>query len=208
MPEFLLNEESIKVKFVRPELLTHPQIPGALAGVNPRTIMGQEWWDDMRKGAYEQNNWHCWACGGYSGDDLYEPWLEAHECYELDYQNRTMTFKEVVALCHSCHCFIHSGRMWAMHTEGRIPEEKLEHILDRGMKILEDAGLKPFIYTKVVQYMLRGWNQAKALWMARFLNKLKVPPSGNPLKVWKLIFEGRAYHTVRSSKEWKGKEDP
>ncbi len=202
MPEFVFDAESAAKRFMRPELLTHPHIPGGLAGVNPRSIMGREWWDEMRRDAYQRNNGHCFACGGFSGNDPYKPWLEAHECYDFDYDNKVMKFREVSALCHSCHSFIHSGRLWALYLGGDIPKEKIEYVLDRGMELLKQADLKPFFYTRAVQYMVRGMSERSAIQNARFIDKLKVPPRGNPLHVWKMVFDGRAYYSLDLSEPW------
>jgi len=39
--------------FVLPELLLHPNIPKPLHGVNPRSILGQQWWDVISVTSYQ-----------------------------------------------------------------------------------------------------------------------------------------------------------
>src|SRR3990167_9396936 len=87
--------------FTNPAILLHPNIPKPMHGVNPRTIMGQEWWDEQRQRAYEENNFCCWACGVHKSQAAYHKWLEAHECYEIDYIAGRMYMRIIVALCHS-----------------------------------------------------------------------------------------------------------
>jgi len=53
-----------------PLLLTHPNIPRPLFGFNPRTIMGQEWWDRRRKLSYLHFRNRCWAWGLQRADVL------------------------------------------------------------------------------------------------------------------------------------------
>jgi len=119
-----------KPNFVRPELLQHGQIPRPLAGVAPRIVLGQDWWDIERKKAYEANKYCCWACGE-------EAALEAHEAYTIDYMKLTMTFTEVVALCSKCHGFIHIGR-----SRIKMTEREFKALVLRGVRLLKKAKLK------------------------------------------------------------------
>lgn len=202
MAKFVFDAEAASSKFMRPELLTHPHIPGDLAGINPRSIMGKEWWDDMRRDAYQSNNGHCHACAAFSGNDPFRPWLEAHECYDFDYRNRLMKFREVAALCHTCHSFIHSGRLWAMYTEGRIPKHKVEYVIHRGMALVRQSSLKPFIYTKMVQYMMEGSTERAAWLRAKYVDRLKVPPKAKADLPWRMVFDGKAYRSIYMGIPW------
>jgi len=122
--------------FTRPELLLHPPIPLVLLQVNPRNIKGKVWWDKQRKKAYEQNNYCCWACGVAQVDAKYHQWLEAHERYSYDSSTFIAQCIEVVALCHSCHAYIHRAQLLSLRKRS-----KYEAILKHGIKVLSDAGL-------------------------------------------------------------------
>lgn len=121
---------------LRPELLLHPNIPKPLHGVSPRSIFGQKWWDEQRQEAYKSTEYHCAACGVHNHNAKYHKWLEAHEIYEFDYEKATLTFTEIVPLCHSCHNYIHSGRMQILVDKGEFPEEKMQDILSHGLSVV------------------------------------------------------------------------
>lgn len=134
-----------KPNFTRPTLLLHPNIPKPLHGLNPRTIMGQRWWDHHRKEAFKKNNQCCWACGVSKYEAKYHQWLEGHESYKIDYYNGIMELEEIVGLCHSCHNFIHSGRLQKLFMSGKINEDKYNYIINRGNAILENNNLSDCI---------------------------------------------------------------
>lgn len=127
---------------MRPEILLHPNVPKPLHLTNPRNLMGQKWWDEQRKIAYASTNNHCAACGVPSYQAKYHKWLEAHELYEFDYPNGKMTFVEIVPLCHSCHNFIHSGRLKILAVTGQITQAKYRDILKHGNDIISANHLK------------------------------------------------------------------
>lgn len=118
-PRFTSPEAGCPVP-LRPELLLHPQIPKPMAGVAPRVVLGQEWWDEQRKAAYAYTQYHCLACGVHQSFAQDRKHLEAHECYRIHYAAGRMEFVEVVALCHFCHCAIHSGRLSMMLGRGDV----------------------------------------------------------------------------------------
>ena len=110
-----------KLKWVCPEeggapLLTMPNIPKPLHGVNPRTIMGDVAWTKVRKRAYYNAGYKSEISGTVSA----EPGaLHAHEVYDINYVTGVCTFKRVCAITPLEHVyFIHSGRaitMWKNH---------------------------------------------------------------------------------------------
>lgn len=165
---------------MNPEILTHPNIPKPLHGIAPRVIMGKEWWDKQRQIAYQNANFCCEACGVRKEDAKYHKWLEAHEFYEYDYENGKIVFKKLVALCHSCHNFIHDGRMQILVQKGEMDELKVQDIILHGTKILHENGL----YEK---------------WEKRHDVKY--------LAVWKdfrLVFDGKEYGpSTQNIEEWK-----
>lgn len=125
-----------------PELLLHANIPKPLHGVNPRTIKGKEWWDKTRKEAYAKRGYHCFACGVHVCDAKYYRWLEAHEFYDIDYETGKVTLNEIVALCHSCHSYIHSGLLTIRMETGQITKKMYKEIMQHGQQVLKKAGLK------------------------------------------------------------------
>lgn len=152
-------------KFILPQLLQHPHIPGCMSGFNPRSVLGQEWWDEERRTAYAENRYHCHACGGLPDNDPYKNWLESHEVYDIQYKKARMVYMGAVALCHSCHSFVHSGRLWALYIYGNkeTSKSKVKHVIERGIEILNSHNLHPFWGTKAVEFMMNGVPESKAL---------------------------------------------
>lgn len=114
-----------KPLFHRVRLLAHEQIPKPMHGVNPRTVMGKEWWNEHRERAYAKNNYCCWACGDMPTR------LEAHEVYDILGSEGRMVFVEIVALCHDCHMTIHVGL-----TEKLKGIDEVKRLTKRKMKLI------------------------------------------------------------------------
>lgn len=121
---------------LRPEILLHPNIPKPMHGVNPRSVKGTKWWDEQRQIAYAKTEYCCAACGVHKTEAKYHHWLEAHELYDIQYWCGRMQFVEIVALCHSCHNYIHSGRMRALVDKGEMSQEKFNEIIKHGENVL------------------------------------------------------------------------
>jgi hypothetical protein len=178
--------------FTNPAILLHPNIPKPMHGVNPRTIMGQEWWDEQRQRAYEENNFCCWACGVHKSQAVYHKWLEAHECYEIDYIAGRMYMRIIVALCHSCHNFIHSGRMDMMVRQGQMPESKMNSIIAHGNRIKRAAKLSFTDYP---------------LWLSKTLASMRKSDVINQFAAWadwRMVINDVEYSPVHKSfEEWR-----
>lgn len=130
-----------KYKFIHPELLTHPNIPKPLHGVNPRSVLGKDWWDEKRVAAYAENNFCCHACGTHKSKAKFHQWLEGHEAYIIDYPRGEIRLEKIVALCHSCHNYIHNGRLKHLLDKGDVTKEKYDAIMKHGDSLLKKAGL-------------------------------------------------------------------
>lgn len=131
---------------LKPEILTHPNIPKPLHGLNPRTIKGREWWDVTRRKAYASTDYHCAACGVHKRDAKKHQWLEAHEYFDINYQTGRCEVISIEPLCHYCHNFIHSGRLQKiMGKEKTVTEVK--EILEHGFAVLAEHSLKAFTGT-------------------------------------------------------------
>ena len=169
-----------KKNVVRPEILLHPNIPKPLHGMNPRSILGQTWWNKQRQIAYAKEDYHCMACGVHKTNAKYHKWLEAHECYEFDYPKGIARMIEIVALCHCCHNFIHSGKLMMDYQSGRITIDRYDAILRHGEKII-----------MVVRNMKNPYiiNEAEGL---------------TDWSKWRLIIEGKEYYSqFKNFDDWR-----
>jgi len=149
MDDLLLPDVMCEV-FTRPELLLHPNVPKPLHGLAPRTLMSKKDWDIIRREAYAKNNYHCWACGVHKEYDMaklrfVEESLDCHEFYSIDYEAKTSTLVEFVAVCKSCHNYIHSGRMNALYEQGKMDEEECWMIVSHGEHVLNKGNLDPSV---------------------------------------------------------------
>lgn len=192
-----LDFEAIdRPNFTRPELLRHATIPRPLSGTAPRAVMGEEWWDKVRRQAYAWNNMRCWACGGPGP-------LEAHEAYDIDYEKGRMTYVETVALCHKCHAFIHMGRTIALVASRKLSYKAAFEIILHGYNLLKDAGLKcPWSTLHFVQVSWPRMARYEILWEVK-ANCDTVPTALENLprwEDWRLVFGGKEYPPKYKSK--------
>jgi hypothetical protein len=155
-----------------PTILLHPNIPKPLHGLNPRTIMGDKAWLELSSRVRGSTSC-CMACGT---SKFTTGTLDCHEEYEIDYAKGTSRLKRYVAICKSCHDFIHCGRMKNMMKTGQLSRSYYIKILLRGRAILKKHKLRKTKYHGEV-----------AEW-------------GN----WRLIFNGQKHKPIfKNMKEWR-----
>jgi len=186
-----------------PLILTEPNIPKPLHGLNPRSILGKEWWDFERRKSYAKNNDHCYACGCHKSQDKFHNWLEGHESYSIDYKKGSAELKEIIALCHSCHNFIHSGRLLMLWRKGEVTTEKALYILKRGFYILKKNNLSPF-WGSCVAFMEISNREGDGELTDRILH-LEMEQSNDMNQKWSdwhITIDGNKYYSkFKSAKE-------
>jgi len=160
--------------FTNPRLLLDSNVPKPLHGINPRTVLGKAWWDVERKKASKKNNNCCYACGVHRSEAKYHPWMEGHESYAINYAVGNMRLKEIVSLCHSCHNFIHSGRLQNLYDKGEISPSKYHDITAHGLNLT-----KRFCAPKRPEYIQQDWSK------------------------WHLVINGKKYYSkFKNVVEW------
>lgn len=176
----------INNKYPRPELLLHGNIIKPLHGLNPRTLLGQEWWDKTRQEVYKATDYHCAACGVHKSQAKKHKWLEAHENYHVDFETFTYTCTEIVGLCHYCHNFIHSGRLSILKRQDKVSAQEYNAIMTHGLNVI---GMSIKEYNEYIHNLYTDeWFPEK---------------TGNWNK-WKLVLEGKEYWPIHKSyEEWK-----
>lgn len=174
-----------------PQLLQHPNIPKPLHGLNPRTILGEEWWDVTRQEVYTKNNYCCWACGVHKSDALYKPWIEAHECYQIDYMKGRAELKLVAGLCWFCHNYIHNGRLMSIESAGGVPKGTYEDVMKHGQRVINESKTWP---SELDFLLYTIESELTALVKDRFT------PEWSD---WRLVINGKEYPPIHKSyKEW------
>ena len=179
---------------LRPEVLTHPNIPKPLHGLNPRTVKGKEWWDKTRFKAQEKYDYCCAACGVPKQEAKKHQWLEGHEYWDINYKTGVCEVIEIVPLCHYCHNFIHSGRLSAVAGKDK-PLNEVREILKHGFKILKENNLKAFEGTIDVAIRL-GVDTLGVSYYQLKPNILKWSD-------YSMLLEGQQYNSLfKNFKEW------
>lgn len=189
-----------------PLILTHPNVPPPLHGVAPRVVMGQAWWDMVRKEAYARHGQRCHACGEHRHDVKgSRKHLEAHENYEIDYERGTVTFLNAVALCPYCHRFIHTGRLFALWEKREVGTRYALTILDHGFYVLGLAGAQDqaFWFTHVFYSMLTNRESYEVALERARTNGLLTTVTGTPVEwgAWRLIIGDREFGPKFESQE-------
>jgi hypothetical protein len=179
--------------FWRPELLSSPNIPKPLHTVNPRNIIGRYWWDQRRQEAYSKHDYKCWACGVPKQHAEFHQWLEAHEDYDIDWQSGKVELKEIVALCHSCHNFIHNGRLYTIYKEGQVGRSRVMHILEHGFGICERNNVQPYFGAYLTLNLMNGQELEEAIINAK--SKGWFPHIEASWDKWHLVIEGHQYYS-------------
>lgn len=133
---------NLKIAPHDPSLLTMPPLVKPLHGTAPRTIKGDQWWQETRQEVYKKNNYHCVACGVHKSNAKIHQWLEAHEYYNVDYTNTKYTLKDIIPLCHCCHAYIHYQRSTAMLNCGKMSKDTFDIIMKHGDDVLLEIGIK------------------------------------------------------------------
>lgn len=204
--KFAFNLIEMTAEFPQPELLLHPNIPKPLHGINPRTILGQKWWHKVRHIAYAKNNYHCWACGIYKSQAKYYKWLEAHEIYEIDYARGKIAMKAICALCHSCHNYIHDGRMQMMVMNGIIDFQKYVDIINHGENLINQ-----YLFSLNKKTTRITWKRPlePTLPFQNVFPQLTIPNLPKPVSEntnwsdWHLVLNGKKYYSrFTDFEEW------
>lgn len=117
-------------------LLTMPNIPSPLHGLNPRRLMGEKEWDEQRFACYAKAQWTCEVCQAKCER------MQAHELYTYNYVTHTAIYKRLIAVCDRCHRAIHSGRLTTMTKEGDVSAEYFLDIAEHCFKLIHDYNIK------------------------------------------------------------------
>jgi len=84
---------------------------------NVRSIFNEGDWNLIRHHIYERTNNRCECCGCKRGK-----YLEAHERWIFDYENKTQKLIRIIALCRLCHQSTHYGHSKVFKDINKINE--------------------------------------------------------------------------------------
>ena len=124
-----------------PKILTEHTIPPALHGVNLRLYWGKAKWKKLGRLIREKQDYICRACGRKVPHKNYD-WLNLHEIFIYNCENKIATIRSIVGLCTKCHDYIHSGRLLMLKSGGTVTQEYVDEVINRGDEILAKHNLK------------------------------------------------------------------
>jgi len=180
---------------LKPEILTQPNIPKPLHGLNPRTLLGQKWWDEQRFVAQERTEYRCVACGVPKNKAKGHHWLECHEYWDIDYYTGVCEVISIEPLCHYCHNFIHSGRLYSILGKQKSLKE-VKEILEHGFKILSENKLKCFPFTLEFAKSINAKTYG--------VQSYELPKTYIDWNQWVLKINGRIYKSkFKNYQEWR-----
>jgi hypothetical protein len=188
-----------------PSILTQPNIPKPLHNVNPRSILGDAWWETQKDQAKRRTGNRCGACGaGPRQSELKGlPRLECHEVYDFDYKRGRVTFQKVVPLCHYCHNFIHSGRLTMIAGKEKSWAE-VKAILEHGFSVLAEANKARPAGAKCFQAFPVATSLAIDADAKKFnIRPAPMPETEVPWENWRMIILGQEHPPFfKTYQEW------
>lgn len=115
--------------------------PMPLHGVNPRNMMGQFYWDDLRIKTYKEYDYKCGICGSNGQEQGFRHRVEAHELWDYDFDNEIQIFRGVIALCPICHKIYHWAQPAMALKSGDLSQKEFDRISElRFKKMMEVNG--------------------------------------------------------------------
>lgn len=168
--------------------------------------MGQDWWDTERQKAYKSTDYHCLACGVHKSEAKIHKWLEAHEYYKFLYSKGIIEIEKIIPLCHSCHNYIHNGRLMKLVLRREISVDTFWTIVRHGTMVLSNNKLDNNPFMLGVLHSVYGKFRFPQ-WAEELLSyPINYPKGGGniPWSQWRLKFNGKLYEPIHKSYEdWK-----
>lgn len=214
-----MTKKDYDIKFVTewkvPEDLTAvvamPNIPRPLHLQNPRNLLGATTWNHMRKACYAAADMTCEICG----KKLDKGMADAHEVYDIDYEQGVAVFKRTVCACRLCHRYgIHSGRCITLFKNGNplMTKDSLLSGAENVFTIISsfnhdhpEADLRAYV-TFLDYLKCEELREPMEALIKKYNIKFYAEDSKKMAKWgdWKLIIGSKEYPTpYKNEKEWK-----
>lgn len=192
------------------KILTMPNVPYPTHNLAPRTVLGRKVWDEMRRKCYDDAGHRCEVCGA-------EGVVHAHELYDIDYENQTVTFNRCVCLCPLCHLrCIHTGRALTLYKKNSplMTRSALLEGAEHCFKLIHDynsvhRSSEPLrVFSAWLDYakqpeLTETMEDLFKKYEVKFYKVQQKWYDSKHWRKWKLIIEGKEYPTPYASvEEW------
>lgn len=189
-------------------LITMPNVPQPLHGINPRSLMGEAKWDELRMKLYLESRYKCEICGRALDDKS----IQLHELYSYNRAKREAIFQKYIVVCKLCHNAIHSGRMLSFYKNQNLifTKEYVLEVIENCFKLVGEYNVKnetvlrlyhtflKFLYLadleKEVRELIAKYNIKFYDWQGKL----------GDWRQWHLIWNGKKYYSpYLNSEHWR-----
>lgn len=188
-------------------LITMPNIPRPLHGVNPRAIMGEAAWNEVKYKYFLEARYKCEICGTLLDNRN----IQLHELYSYNHGERYAVFERYVSVCILCHNGIHSGRTISFYRNKNalFPKEYVLKVAENCFKLVhnynEQHGTDLRVFYPFLNFAKHPElkDEMENMFIKYNIKFYRWPCSSGNWKKWHLKYNGQEYYSpYANGKDW------